>query len=105
MTWTQQRKLVKSLADQAQAKRCEARRVRGDLKGWLTGYLGSLETMAWMFAMGSYWAAGRSSTTNSGATPRSLLGFINSSLFAWQFLHRQIVVAQPAADHSSTKHQ
>jgi hypothetical protein len=99
MTWAQQRQRVKSLSDRAQDKKRDARRVRGKLKGWMAGYLGRFETLAWVFAMGSLWAAGRSSASESSATRRSLIAGINTALLAWQLVSRQVVLAQPAADH------
>jgi hypothetical protein len=99
VTWAQQRQLVRSLSDRAQDKRREARRVRSNLKGWTTNYLGSAETLVWLFAAGSFWAAGRSSTTESSAARRSMMAVINTSLLAWQLVHRQFELAQPTVNH------
>jgi hypothetical protein len=101
MTWLQQRRLVDSLSEQAQDKKRDAGRVRDKLKGWMTGYLGRLETLAWVFAMGSFWAAGRSSAAESSAKRRSLIATVNTTLLAWQLINRQIELAQPTAAHPS----
>jgi hypothetical protein len=101
MTWAQQRQLVKSLSDRAQDKRREARHVRDNLTVWMTSSLGSLETLAWVFAMGSFWAAGRSTAAANGGERRSLIAAVNTSLLAWQLVNRQVVLAHPAADRPS----
>jgi hypothetical protein len=101
MTWTQQRQLVNSLSDRAQDKKRDARRLRGKLKGWMSSYFGRPETLAWTFAMGSFWAAAGSSAAKSGATGRSLIAAINTGLLAWQLVHRQVILAQPAANQPS----
>lgn len=97
MTWTQQRQLVNSLSSRAQEKRLEARHVGGNLKGCMASYLGSVETLVWLFAAGSFWAAGRSTAVASSGTRRSMIAAINTSLLAWQLVHRQIELAQPIA--------
>lgn len=97
MTWTQQRQLVKSLSDRAQNKRRKARHIRGNLKAWMTSYLGSVETVVWLFAAGSFWAAGRSSPVESGSARRSIMAVIHTSFLAWQLVHRQLEIALPAA--------
>ena len=101
MTWTQQRQRVNSLSNRAQEKRREARRFRGNLKGWMSSYLGSVETLAWLFAAGSFWAAGRSSVVAGGIARRSVVTAVNTSVLAWHMLHRQLkfvqsVVGNPA---------
>lgn len=101
MTWTQQRQLVNSLSGRAQDKRREARRVGGNLKGWVSGYLGNVETLVWLFAAGSFWAAGRSSTAAGSATRRSVMSAVNTSLLAWQLVHRQLNFARPIAGDPS----
>lgn len=101
MTWMQQRQLVNLLSDRAQGNTRDARRLRGKLKNRLSSYLGSPETLAWMFAIGSFWAAGGSSATKSSARRRSLFAAINTTLLAWQLVSRQVVAAQPAADQLS----
>jgi hypothetical protein len=101
MTWTQQRQLVKSLSGRVVEKKRDARRAHDDMKGWMSSYLGSLETLTWLFAVGSFLAAGRSSTAESGATRRALVAAINTSLFAWQLVNRQVVIARPSADQPS----
>jgi hypothetical protein len=67
----------------------------------MTGYLGSVETLAWLFAMGSFWAAGRSTAAESSTTRRSLVATINTTLLAWQLINRQVTLAQPAPDPAS----
>ena len=101
MTWAQQRQLVKSLSEGVQDKKAEARRVRGYLTGWMRSYLGSLEALAWVFAMGSLWAAGRSPPAEVGAKRRSLMSVVNTSLLAWQLVNRQMELVQSAADPPS----
>ena len=105
MTWAQQRQLVKSLSDGVQDKKTEARRVRGNLRGWMSSYLGSIETLAWAFAMGSLWAAGHSPPAEVGAARRSLISVVNTSLLAWQLVNRQVELAQPAAELPSDGQQ
>ena len=101
MTWTQQRQLVKSLSDQAQHKKRDAARIQSNLNEWMKSYLGSVETLVWLFAAGSFWAAGRSSVAASGATGRSMVSVINTSLLAWQLANRQIELAPPIAGDTS----
>ncbi|MGB5246624.1 MAG: hypothetical protein WBM54_05075 [Woeseia sp.] len=101
MSWSQQRQLVKSLADQAQDKKREASRVRGNLHNWVASYLGNVETLAWVFAMGTFFAAGRSPAAKSSATRRSMIAAVNTSLLAWQLVNRKVTLAQPAADQPS----
>jgi hypothetical protein len=101
MTWTQQRQLVKALSARVQEKKRDAVRVHGNLKAWTTNYLGSPETLAWMFALGSFWAAGRSPETVSSAKRRSLVATINTSLLAWQLVNRQVKLIQPGKDNSA----
>lgn len=101
MKWTQQRRLVDLLSDRAQDKRREARRIRANLHGWTTSYLGSVETLVWLFAAGSFWASGRSSAAESSTTRGSMIAAINTSFLAWQLIHRQLKFAQPTADHPS----
>ncbi len=103
MTWTQQRQLVNSLSGQAQDRRREARLFRGKLKGWMTNYLGSVETLAWLFATGTFWAAGRSSAGASGGTRRSIVSVVNTSLLAWQLVNRQFDLDGPIAGDSSAE--
>lgn len=98
MTWAQQRQLVNSLSDGAEEKRREARRVRGNLRGWMSSYLGSIDTLAWVFAMGSLWAAGNLPPAKVGATRRTLISVLNTSLLAWQLVIRQMKLTQPAAN-------
>ena len=105
MTWAQQRRLVNSLSDRADEKKREARRVRGSLRGWMSSHLGSIETLAWVFAMGSLWAVGRSPPGEVGATRRSLVSVVNTSLLAWQLVNRQLGLTQPAADPPSDGQQ
>jgi hypothetical protein len=97
MSWAQQRRHVNSLSDRALGKIRDARRVRDELNGWMTSYLGSLETLAWVFALGSFWAAGRSTPVESSSTRRSLIAVVNTSLLAWQLVNRQIELAHPVA--------
>jgi hypothetical protein len=103
MSWAQQRQHVNSLSDQALGKIRDARRVRDELNGWMTSYLGSLETLAWVFATGSLWAAGRSTAVESSATRRSLIAVVNTSLLAWQLVNRQVELAHPSADHAASE--
>jgi len=97
VTWTKQRRLVNSLSDRAQDKRREARRARETLHGWMNSYLGSAEALAWLFAIGAFAAAGRSTAAESSAARRLTMAAINTSLLAWQLVNRQLKFAQPAA--------
>ncbi len=101
MTWTKQRQLVSSLADRAQEQKREARRVRSNLKGWLASYLGSPETLVWLFAAGSFWGAGGSATAAKSGKRRSMMAVINTSLLAWQLVNRELKLADPATSNSS----
>jgi hypothetical protein len=103
MSWAQQRQHVNSLSEQALGKIRDARRVRDELKSWTSSYLGSLETLAWVFAIGSFWAAGRSTPVESSATRRSLIAVVNTSLLAWQLVNRQVELARPSAVHPAVK--
>lgn len=105
MTWTQQRQRVDLLSDRAQAKRREARRVRSNLKGWMTSYLGSVETLAWLFAAGTFWAVGRSSAVESSATRRSIFAALNTSLLVWQLVNRRVKFARPVTGNRSQNQQ
>ena len=105
MTWAQQRRLVNSLSDGVEEKKREVRRVRGNLRGWMSSYLGSIETLAWAFAMGSLWAVGHSPPGEVGATRRSLVSVVNTSLLAWQLVNRQLGLTQPAVDPPSDDQQ
>ena len=98
MTWTQQHQLVNSLADRALEKKHAARRIRGNLKAWTTNYLSSPETLAWIFASGCWWAAGRSSAQESGSKGRSMVAAINSSWLVWQLANRQFKMIPPRTD-------
>jgi hypothetical protein len=83
------------------SKRREARRDRDNLKAWMASYLGSVETLAWLFAAGSFWAAGRSSAVESSTTLRSMIAAINTSFLAWQLVHRELKLAQPISGNPS----
>jgi hypothetical protein len=103
MTWAKQRQLVKMLSDRAQEKRRQARHVRGNMKAWMSSYLGNLETLAWIFAMGSFWAAGRSPAKENSAARRSMMAAINTSLLAWQLVNRQVNIPQPTSGYRSVE--
>jgi hypothetical protein len=99
MTWTQQKQFVEMLSARASEKRRQARHARGNLKLWLASSLGSLDTLAWTFAVGAWWAAGRSSTPQTVARRRSMIAAINSFWLAWELVHRRVKLAQPKADY------
>jgi hypothetical protein len=98
VTWTEQRRLVNLLSDRATGKRREAGRVGENLKAWMTSYIGSVETLVWLFAAGSFWGAGRSPVGKSSAARRSMIAAFNTSLLAWQLVHRQLELTRPKAD-------
>lgn len=100
MTWTQQKQLVEMLSARASEKKRQARRARGNLKLWLGSTLGSLDTLAWTFAIGAWWAAGRTSAPETTAIRRSVVAAFNAVWLAWQFINRQVKLAQPNADNA-----
>ncbi len=99
MTWTQQKQFVDMLSARASEKKREARHARGNLKLWLRSSVGSLDTLAWTFAVGAWWAAGRSSVPETAARRRSMITAINSFWLAWELAHRRVTLAQPRADN------
>ena len=99
MTWTQQKQFVEMLSARASEKKRQARHARRNLKLWLGSSLGSLDTLAWTFAVGAWWAAGRSSTSETGTRRRSMIAAINAFLLTWELAHRQVRLAQSKADN------
>lgn len=98
MTWTRQRQLVKSLSHRALQKKRAARRCRAGLTERLSSYLGSPEVLAWMFAAGTWWAAGSSASREKGGKRRSAMAAINTSLLAWQLINREFSMPSTTAD-------
>ena len=99
MTWAQQKQFVERLSALASEKRRQASHARRNLKLWLRSSLGSLDTLAWTFAVGAWWAAGRSSTPETGARRRSMIAAINAFWLTWELAHRRVKLAQSRADN------
>lgn len=99
MTWAQQKQFVERLSALASEKRRQARHARGNLKLWLRSSVGSLDTLAWTFAVGAWWAAGRSSTSETGTRRRSMIAAINAFWLTWELAHRRVKLAQSRADN------
>jgi hypothetical protein len=99
MTWTQQKQFVDMLSARASEKKREARHARGKLKLWLRSSVGSIDTLAWTFAVGAWWAAGRTSTPGTAARRRSMIAAINTFWLTWELVHRQVKLVQPRADN------
>lgn len=97
VTWSKQRRLVNALSGRALQKRREARQIRGRLGVMIRVRLGSVDALTWVFAMGSLWAARRSPAAEGGGKGRSMIAAINTSLFAWQLINRQLDIAKPEA--------
>jgi hypothetical protein len=100
MTWTQQKQLVEMLSERASDKKRQARRARGNLKLWLGSSLGGLDTLAWTFAIGAWWAAGRRSGPKTTAIRRSVVAGFNAVWLAWQFINRQVKLVQPNVENA-----
>jgi hypothetical protein len=98
VSWTQQRRLVRSLSSRAQEKKREARRLRASLKGWTSSYLGSPEAITWLFAAGAWWAAGRTGTREKGSKRRSAIAAVNTSLLAWQLVNRELKLTRTSVE-------
>lgn len=90
MTWAHQKQVVEQLSALGLAKKREARHLRVNLKRWMGSYVGSLDTVAWTFAIGSWWAAGRLPAGGKSNGRRALIGVINASWLAWQLANREV---------------
>lgn len=92
--WKSQKARVQALAQRSRRLERWSKTNREMFKSWARS-LGEPEVIAWAFAGGLLWAAGRGSSKRRLKSSRSVMRLANSVLLAWQFVNRVKQVRLP----------